>query len=56
MSKTVKTIVTRRQPVPEAYLAMVRLHRTGKAIRSRKDYSRREKHKGSAIRMEIEQF
>lgn len=56
MSKTVKTIVTRRQPVPEAYLAMVRLHRTGKAIRSRKDYSRRENHKGAAIRMEIEQF
>ena len=56
MSKTVKTIVTRRQPVPEAYLAMVRLHRTGKAIRSRKDYSRSEKHKGSILKMEMEQF
>lgn len=56
MSKTIQTIVTRRQSVPEAYLAMVRLHRTGKAIRSRKDYSRREKHKGSIVRMEIEQF
>lgn len=54
MSKIVKTIVTKRQIVPVEYLAMVSVRRNAGAIRSKKDYSRKEKHKGSAIQKELE--
>lgn len=45
MARTVFTVRTEVRRIPEAYLQMIRLKRSGKTFSTKKDYVRRDKHR-----------
>lgn len=53
MSKVVCSIKTKAKVAPVVYMEMVSNRRNAGAIRSKKDYSRKEKHRGEMIRREM---
>ena len=54
MGKVLYTIKTEVKMAPVVYMEMVANRRNAGAIRSKKDYNRKEKHRGSRIRKEME--
>lgn len=54
MSKIVCSIKTKVKVAPVVYMEMVSNRRNAGAYRSKKDYSRKEKHRGSFIRKEMD--
>ena len=54
MSKIVCSIKTKVKMAPVIYMEMVSNRRNAGAYRSKKDYSRKEKHRGSFIRKEMD--
>lgn len=53
MSKIVCSIRTKVKAAPVVYMEMVSNRRNAGAYRSKKDYSRKEKHRGEMIRREM---
>lgn len=54
MSKIVCSIKTEVKMAPVVYMEMVSKRRNAGAYRSKKDYNRNEKHRGSFIRKEMD--
>lgn len=54
MGKVLYVIKTEVKMAPVVYMEMVANRRNAGAYRSRKDYSRKEKHRGSWLKKEME--